>query len=270
MEESAKTASVILAAGRGSRMKEFDGNKTLLPLISEESPYKGRHPILLQILNSLPDGPKALVVNYQKEAVMEATRDFYPTYCEQPELNGTGGGLLSARSFLERQDCDQLIVTMGDVPFVKEATYRSLVKGLSDNSLMVLGFRPESKKQYGVMEIEGPRVSKIIEWKYWREYPEDKQQAFQVCNSGIYAGKKEDILRYLLVLASRPHKVQKEINGKLREVKEYFITDIVEYMHNDGLPVGFVISENEDEVMGVDDLPALIKAQKIFKERTLS
>jgi bifunctional N-acetylglucosamine-1-phosphate-uridyltransferase/glucosamine-1-phosphate-acetyltransferase GlmU-like protein len=72
------------------------------------------------------------------------------------------------------------------------------------------------------------------------------------------------------VLASRPHKVQKEINGKLREVKEYFITDIVEYMHNDGLPVGFVISENEDEVMGVDDLPALIKAQKIFKERTLS
>ena len=109
---------MILAAGRGSRMKEFDGNKTLLPLISEESPYKGRHPILLQILSSLPDGPKALVVNYQKEAVMEATRDFYPTYCEQPELNGTGGGLLSARSFLERQDCDQLIVTMGDVPFV--------------------------------------------------------------------------------------------------------------------------------------------------------
>jgi len=31
-----------------------------------------------------------------------------------------------------------------------------------------------------------------------------------------------------------------------------------------------VISDNEDEVMGVDDLPALIKAQEIFKERTLS
>ena len=71
------------------------------------------------------------------------------------------------------------------------------------------------------------------------------------------------------MLASRPHKVQKEIDGKLREVKEYFITDIVEYMNNDGLPVGFVISDNEDEVMGVDDLPALIKAQEIFKDKYL-
>jgi len=267
LEESAKTASVILAAGRGSRMKAFDGNKTLLPLIAEESPYKGRHPILLQILNSLPDGPKALVVNYQKETVMAATRNFCPTYCEQPELNGTGGGLLSARSFLERQSCDQIIITMGDVPLVKKTTYGSLIKGLKENSLMVLGFRPESKKQYGIMEIEGSRVCKITEWKYWKDYPQEKQQAFQVCNSGIYAGRREALMKYLMVLASRPHLVQKEINGKLREVKEYFITDIVEYMHDDGLPVGFVISDNEDEVMGVDDLSALLKAQRIFKDK---
>jgi bifunctional N-acetylglucosamine-1-phosphate-uridyltransferase/glucosamine-1-phosphate-acetyltransferase GlmU-like protein len=72
-----------------------------------------------------------------------------------------------------------------------------------------------------------------------------------------------------MVLESRPHQVQKEINGKLREVKEYFITDIVEYMHDDGLPVGFVIADNEDEVMGVDDLSALLKAQRIFKDKYL-
>ena len=250
-------------------MKEFDGNKTLLPLVSEDSPYKGSHPILLQILKSLPHGPKALVVNYKKKEVIDATRDLCLNYCEQPELNGTGGGLLAARTFLERQDCDQLIITMGDVPFVKEATYGALVKNLRDNSMVVLGFQPESKKQYGVLEIKGSQVCKIIEWKYWRKYPEEKQQAFQICNSGIYAAKKETLLRYLLVLASKPHMVQKEIDGELREVQEYFITDLVQYMYDDGLSVGFVISEDEEEVMGVDDLPALLKAQQIFKDRCL-
>jgi bifunctional UDP-N-acetylglucosamine pyrophosphorylase/glucosamine-1-phosphate N-acetyltransferase len=269
LETRQKIASIILAAGRGSRMKGFNGNKTLLPMVSEGSPYEGSHPILLHILKSLPNGPKALVVNYQKKAVIDATQELNLNYCEQPELNGTGGGLLAARSFLQKQDCDQLIITMGDVPFVKKATYKALIKSLSYNSLVVLGFRPESKKRYGALQIKGSKVCKIIEWKYWIKYPEAKQQAFHVYNSGIYATKKETLLRYLVVLASRPHIVQKEIDGKLRKVQEYFITDLVEYMHNDGLSVGFVISEDEEEVMGIDDLPALIKAQQIYRDKYL-
>jgi bifunctional UDP-N-acetylglucosamine pyrophosphorylase/glucosamine-1-phosphate N-acetyltransferase len=269
LETRQKIASIILAAGRGSRMKGFNGNKTLLPMVSEGSPYEGSHPILLHILKSLPNGPKALVVNYQKKAVIDATQELNLNYCEQPELNGTGGGLLAARSFLQKQDCDQLIITMGDVPFVKKATYKALIKSLSYNSLVVLGFRPESKKRYGALQIKGSKVCKIIEWKYWIKYPEAKQQAFHVYNSGIYATKKETLLRYLVVLASRPHIVQKEIDGKLRKVQEYFITDLVEYMHNDGLSVGFVISEDEEEVMGIDDLPALIKAQQIYMDKYL-
>ena len=269
LEEKTIVASVILAAGRGSRMKEFNGNKTLLPLKPGETPYKGTQSILLQILSSLPEGPKALVVHHRKEAVIEATRGLNLTYCTQPKLNGTGGGLLAAQSFIESQDCNQIIITMGDVPFVKKATYGSLVKGLSDSSLVVLGFCPESKKQYGVLEIQGTQVCKIIEWKYWKEYPKAKQQTLRICNSGIYAARKEDLLRYLKVLASRPHRVQKEIDGKPEEVEEYFITDLVEYVHEDGLSVGFVISEDENEVMGVDDFSALLKAQKIYKTRHL-
>ena len=77
------------------------------------------------------------------------------------------------------------------------------------------------------------------------------------------------MLRYLKVLASRPHRVQKEIDGKPEEVEEYFITDLVEYVYEDGLSVAFVISEDENEVMGVDDFSALLKAQKIYKTRHL-
>ena len=261
---SQKTASLILAAGRGSRMKGFDGNKNLLPLISDESPFKGSHPILLHILSNLPPGPKALVVNYKKEDLVLATRSIEISYYEQPLLNGTGGALIAAREFLETQNYDRMIITMGDVPFVSSATYLNLVEGLKANNLMVLGFRPSDKKQYGVLETEGVNVRRIIEWEYWKTYPEERQRQLQICNSGIYAARKDDLVQYLGILEKRPHTVRKERRGKLVEVEEFFITDLVELMQDDGLNVGYALAEQENEVMGVDDLPSLLRAQEIF------
>jgi bifunctional N-acetylglucosamine-1-phosphate-uridyltransferase/glucosamine-1-phosphate-acetyltransferase GlmU-like protein len=75
-----------------------------------------------------------------------------------------------------------------------------------------------------------------------------------------------DLLQNLLVLEKRPHAVTKERNGKMVEVEEFFITDLVELMVEGGLKVGYVIADDETEVMGVDDLPSLIKAQEIFKQ----
>ena len=206
-----------------------------------------------------------MVVNHKKDDVIKATRDLDLTYHEQPELNGTGGALLAALAFLKTADYDLLIVTMGDVPFVKRNTYMELVSSLKDHALIVLGFRPTSRKQYGLIETDGNQVKKITEWKYWKKYPEKRQQELQICNSGIYAAKKELLLRYLPVLASRPHLVEKEINGRLTSVKEYFITDLIEYMHDDGLSVGYILAEDEEEVMGVDDLEALTRVQEIYK-----
>ncbi|MGD9074808.1 MAG: NTP transferase domain-containing protein [Desulfobacteraceae bacterium] len=262
---SQKTASLILAAGRGSRMKGFDGNKTLLPLVSGESPFKGSHPILLHILSNLPPGPKALVINYKKEDLIHATRSLEISYYEQPLLNGTGGALIAAREFLEAQDYDRIIITMGDVPFVSGATYLNLTEGLKANNLTVLGFRPSDKKQYGVLETEGATVKRIIEWAYWKTYTEERQRQLQIFNSGIYAARKDDLIQYLGILEKRPHTVRKERHGKLVEVEEFFITDLVELMQDDGLKVGYALAEQENEVMGVDDLPSLLKAQEIFR-----
>jgi len=259
--------SIILAAGRGSRMKDFDGNKTLLPLIPGKSIYEGSHPILMEILANLPYGPKAVVVNYKKRDVMYATRDLDITYCEQPKLNGTGGGLLAARAFIEEHGCNQVIITMGDVPFVKNSTYNELVEKLEYKSLVVLGFRPKYKKEYGVLEIDSDQVKKITEWKYWKTYPKKRRQTLDICNSGIYAARKDDLLPYFSVLSAKPHRVQKRIDEKPCEVEEFFITDLVEYMGDDGLPIGYTISEDEEEVMGVDDLQALSRAQELFRIR---
>jgi dTDP-glucose pyrophosphorylase len=90
-----KIASVIFAAGKGSRVKGYEGNKTLLPLVPEgEDVYKGDKPILLSIIEKLPEGPKAIVVNHKKEDVIRATSACNAKYYEQPELNALGAHCL--------------------------------------------------------------------------------------------------------------------------------------------------------------------------------
>ena len=200
LEDNRQTASLILAAGRGSRMTGFEGNKTLLPLVPTVSSFKGDQLILLHILNMLPPGPKAAVVNHKKEDVIRITRSLSLSYCEQPMLNGTGGALIAAKKFLESLGCDRLIVTMGDVPLVRRTTYLKLVGGLKDHALMILGFHPLDKKQYGVLEMDKMDVTRIIEWKYWKDYPLERQRQLQTCNSGIYAAGRTDLLHYLGIL----------------------------------------------------------------------
>ncbi|MFP4310208.1 MAG: NTP transferase domain-containing protein, partial [Desulfococcaceae bacterium] len=260
-----QAATVVMAAGRGSRMKAYDGNKTLLPLIPGKSPFVGERPILRHILSSVPPGPKALIVNYCREDVEAATAGMGLMYCLQPELNGTGGAVLAARDFLAGQTAEKVVVTMGDVPFVKPETYARLLDDLENHPMVALGFQPADKKQYGVLEIDGDRVERITEHKYWKDYPAERQNALTVCNAGIYAANRKALLDYLPILESRPQIVQKEREGQMVDIKEYFLTDIAEYMTADGLSVGFALAEDEMETMGVDDPDALARAQRHYR-----
>jgi bifunctional UDP-N-acetylglucosamine pyrophosphorylase/glucosamine-1-phosphate N-acetyltransferase len=260
-------ASIIMAAGRGSRMTGYDGNKTLLPLMPVNSIFEGSHLILHHLISNLPDGPKTLVVNHCKTDVIAATRHLDMIYCEQPVLNGTGGALLAAQSFIEAQSCSKLVITMGDVPFVQKTTYLRLVQQLEQFDFVIVGFCPSEKKQYGVLETQGDLVQKITEWKYWKDYPAEKQANLTICNSGIYAAKKDILITYLPVMASRPQIVYKEISGKTTPIEEFFITDLVEYLVDDGKSVGYILAEDENETMGIDDHDALLKAQAMFEAK---
>ena len=267
MTNSSQVASIIMAAGRGSRMENYQGNKTLLPLEPDQNPFEGRRPFIHNILENLPQGPKCIVVHHAKEDVIEATKKYHPHYCEQEILNGTGGALLACKPFLEGLNCSRIIITMGDVPLVQGSTFVNLIDKLDRYNMVVLGFVPESKRQYGLLQLEGDNVKKIIEWKYWKDLSKASQAHLTICNSGIYAMRREDLLLHLTELSSSAHIVQKEINGTTQQFHEYFLTDLVEILYANGKKVGYQIVQDPDEVMGVDDLEALLKVQKLYKER---
>ena len=105
-------ASIIFAAGYGSRMGGFSGNKTLLPLRPGSIPFEGEYPIILEVIRNLPRGPKALVIHHRKDEVIAVTCNLGVSYYEQPVLNGTGGALIAAEDFLDQTGQEHLIITM--------------------------------------------------------------------------------------------------------------------------------------------------------------
>jgi bifunctional UDP-N-acetylglucosamine pyrophosphorylase/glucosamine-1-phosphate N-acetyltransferase len=260
-------AAIVMAAGRGSRMSAESGNKTLLPLMPEAADPARRRPLLMEILDSLPPGPRALVVHHCKQDVMAATGHLPLTYIDQPVLNGTGGAILAAADFIQQTACRCWIITMGDVPFVRPTTYRRLVAALDRNDMAVLGFCPADRKQYGVLEIDGETVRRITEWKYWKDYSAERQAALKICNAGIYALRREMLLAYLPTLAASPQVVHKQVDGQMRAIEEYFITDLVAAMVEAGRRVAYLTTEDESETMGVDDPQALTAARALYRRR---
>lgn len=267
MAEQQQAVSIILAAGRGSRMKGFEGSKTLLPLVPRRTPFAGERPILQEIVANLPEGPKVAVVHHDKAAVIQAAQDLGLAFCEQPVLNGTGGALLAAAPFLGAQHLEPVIVTMGDVPLVRPATFQALLRRLKSHPLVVLGFMPASRRQYGLLETDADSVRRIIEWKYWKDYSSVRLQQLKICNAGIYAARRSALLPFLSSLVSLPHVVRKEMDGRPRTLKEFFITDLVQLVTAAGMRVGLHVVEDETEVLGVDDTAALQRAQAIYRAR---
>ncbi len=265
--QTLEAVSIVFAAGRGTRMLGYTGNKTLLPLIPEKSVYEGDHPLLVEVLMNLPPGPVGIVVNHCAEDVERATGDFAATYIPQPTTNGTGGALLAARRFLENATRDAVIITMGDVPLIRRTTYAGLLRMLDGHKLAILAFEPRDRAQYGMLEMDRERVLRIVEWKYWHTYSPERQAGLRFCNAGVYAAQRAVLVDYLDRLAAQPHHVRKQLGGDWVTVEEYFLTDLVELMSSDGLPVGWV-PVPEEEVTGVDTPEALQAVQKRYLKNT--
>ncbi len=260
-------AGVIFAAGKGSRMVGYSGNKTLLPLVpGEESIYEGEHPLLREVMRSLPPGPRGIVVNHCADEVRRATGGTGARYCHQKQTNGTGGALLAARPFLESVAEDVVVITMGDVPLILPSTYDKLVSKLDTHDLVVLAFVPEDRAQYGMLEMDGERVLRIVEWKYWRDFEPGRLASLSYGNAGVYAARRARLMEAMEKLAARPHHVQKQRGDSWVTIEEYFLTDLVELMVSERLSVGVVLAPRE-EITGVDTPDSLRRAQSQYAMR---
>ncbi len=241
-------AAVILAAGKGTRMKSG--------LVKVLHPAAGR-PMISWVVDSARDAgaaPTVLVVGHQAEAVRSAFPGAADIRCAlQEEQLGTGHAVACAREQLSGFSGTVLILC-GDTPLLRGETLQGLVAFHRENgaALTVLTAVMDDPYGYGrvVRDTDG-RVLRIVEQK--DASPEE--QALCEINSGIYCMEADFLFANIDSISSD------NAQG------EFYLTDLVAIAVKQGLACLGRRTDDADEIMGVNDRAQLAEASGILRRR---
>jgi bifunctional UDP-N-acetylglucosamine pyrophosphorylase / glucosamine-1-phosphate N-acetyltransferase len=238
-------AAIILAAGKGTRMKS-DLHKVLHPIA-------GR-PMLMHLMDSvdaLSPAKKVVVVGDKAEQLEAALGTSAEFAVQDPQL-GTGHAVQQAEAALQGFDGDVLIL-YGDVPFVPTSTMQAMIERLEhpDNpAVVVLGFEPEDTQQYGRIVAEGDR----IEWMVEHKDATEKQRKTKLCNSGLMAVKAKDLFALLARVENN------------NAAGEYYLVDIVNIAVQDGRHC-HVVKTDPYDVTGINSRGELAAMEAEWQAR---
>ncbi len=230
MTKTTQLAAIILAAGKGTRMKS-NLHKVLHPIA-------GR-PMLMHLMDSidtLNPAHKIVVAGDRREQLEAALSGTGATIAVQDEQLGTAHAALMAQAALSGFD-GLVLVCFGDVPFLRAETVERLCALISGEvKVGVLGFRPDDPGAYGRIITDGHgRIVKMVEFKD----ADEEEAKINLCNSGVIVAHSEDIWRLLGAVDSN------------NAAGEFYLPDIVTKAMAEG-HVAAVIETGADEVAGIN------------------
>jgi bifunctional UDP-N-acetylglucosamine pyrophosphorylase / glucosamine-1-phosphate N-acetyltransferase len=242
-----ETHVVVLAAGKGTRMKSVEP-KVLhhalgLPLIEH----------VLRAADSLRPSTLVLVVGHRAERVEASLqkRQGLRFALQDPQL-GTGHALLQAEPHL-RGASGTVVLLSGDVPLLQAATLRALVTAHESRqaAATVLTARVERPQGYGrvVRDARDGRISCIVEDKDAAPH----ERAIDEINSGIYAFALEPLFPALRSI------------GAANAQGEYYLPDLVRIYRERGLVVETVSLDDAREILGVNSRRELADVTAILR-----
>ncbi|MEA2782223.1 MAG: bifunctional UDP-N-acetylglucosamine pyrophosphorylase / glucosamine-phosphate N-acetyltransferase [Rhodospirillaceae bacterium] len=240
-----KAAAVVLAAGKGTRMK------SALPKVLH--PIAGRSMIghVLASLQPLDCDRVAVVVAPGMAAVKEAVTP-YPVAIQEQQL-GTAHAVLAAKGALG-EEIDDLLILYGDTPLISTATLQRLLdrRRASDRpAAVVLGMRPADPAEYGRLVTDGDgRLEAIIE----ASDADAEQRRIGLCNSGVMAVDGRRIWDLLARV------------GNSNAKGEYYLTDIVALARRDGRTCA-VVEAPAEELLGINSRAELAVAEAATQAR---
>jgi len=233
---SNKLNIVILAAGKGSRMKSKK-LKVLHPLAGSA--------VIDQILNTskqLSPNKIIMVYGHQGEQLQAHLANEELTWVEQSNPQGTGHAVQLAMPYIDKDS--QVLILMGDAPLIKAP---DLVK-LLDFPQAVLTAKMDNPFGYGrIIKNNKGLVSAIVE-----EKDADKEQKqVQEINSGIIMASAEDLSVWL-----------SQIN-KNNAQGELYLTDVLALADNEGKSFNTVTVADCRSIKGINDRVQLAECEAI-------
>jgi bifunctional UDP-N-acetylglucosamine pyrophosphorylase/glucosamine-1-phosphate N-acetyltransferase len=237
-----ETRAVILAAGKGSRMKSE------LPKVLHRVEGKTMIEHSIERSHQAGVGEVILVVGYKREMIMEALGD-QAKYAVQEEQLGTGHAVAQASDLL-RDFEGNVVVLYGDMPLINPETVRRLIETREQNDVKaaILTVVLDNPPDFGRIIRDGTgEVTRIVEVK--DATPEE--YAVKEVNVGMYCFDCQPLLSALGELSND------NAQG------EYYLTDVVEIMCNKGLRVETVTADTLEETLGINDPHHLQFAEKL-------
>jgi len=240
-------AAVILAAGKGTRMKS-DVHKVLHPIA-------GRAMLdhLLGVVEGLGPAKKVVVVGSGREQVERLVDARSGEVVVQEQQLGTAHAVQQAEGTLGGFQGDVLIL-YGDTPLVEAETMSHMLSRLNAPdapAVVVVGFRPDDPAAYGrILATPDGTIEKMVEHKDANE----AERAVNLCNSGLMAARAEDLFRLL-------GKV-----GNDNAAGEYYLPDIVMLAAAEGKR-SVVIEAQPWEMAGVNSRAELALVEAEWQRR---
>ena len=250
--EQKMAKAVILAAGKGTRMKSEKSkilheifNKTLLGYVIDATEYSG-------VIDF-----SYVIVGHQAEAVSAFCQKNYPqtttTRLQMPQL-GTGHAISFVCDDLKDFD-GEVVILCGDTPLIKAETLKEFVEAHreNDSSLTVMSAIFDDPTNYGRIIRDEKGLNAIVEEKD----ATIEQKAIKEINAGIYCIN------------------WKEISPAFKELKnnnaqgEYYITDMVKWAVEKGLKTNSFILKNNWEIFGINSKTHLAQATRILNDETV-
>ncbi|MBI5826557.1 MAG: bifunctional UDP-N-acetylglucosamine diphosphorylase/glucosamine-1-phosphate N-acetyltransferase GlmU [Deltaproteobacteria bacterium] len=245
-------AAIILAAGKGTRMK------SKMPKVLHRV---AGFPMLyypLSVLKGLKAKRVIVVVGHGAEEVRAAFADEKVEFVTQSEQLGTGHAVMTAVKGLAGFRGDILILS-GDVPLITKETIKALCaihRGASLKkrpALSMVTALLEDTKGYGrVVRDEHGAVVRVVEDRDCSPL----QREINEVNAGIYLVSS----KFLLGNIGR-------VNNRNAQ-GEYYLPDLIEIAVKSGEKVSALTHLYPEEVFGINNRVELARADKIMRKRT--
>jgi bifunctional UDP-N-acetylglucosamine pyrophosphorylase/glucosamine-1-phosphate N-acetyltransferase len=241
---SSELAAVVLAAGKGTRMR------SAIPKVLH--PLCGR-PMLHYPLESARKagfGQLRVVIGHGAGQVKEAFADQQIHWVEQTSQLGTGHALMCAADSL-RGYSGPLLLLCGDVPLLQPETVQRLYHyhRQEEAAVTVLSARMVDPYGYGRIIRDGEQILGIVEE---RDADEDQRLVTEI-NSGTY------LFDAAFVVSALQGLTKNNAQG------EYYLTDVVAAATAAGKTTRALCVEDATEVMGINDRRQLAEAEVLMR-----
>lgn len=245
-----RIATVIMAAGKGTRMKNPDKAKVMFEVFGKPMIQH-----VVELAQALGSERVIAIVGFQRESVISyltTASPFVEFAVQDPQL-GTGHAVMQTESALASFDGDVLVLS-GDVPLLRTETIHRLVDEhhAADAVATILTTVIDDPTGYGrvLRDVDGS-VLGVVEHK---DASEDERMVKEI-NSGIYVFDAKHLFDALHHIT--PHNVQ----------NEYYLPDAFLYFKKEHMPIAAVIAEDSNEIRGVNTVEQLAEVEMALRRR---